>query len=204
MTPDVRLYLVADSRLDAALIAPLAAAGVGLFQLRDRTLSDAQLLGCARTWLAECHRSGVPLVINDRVDLALAVGADGVHLGQDDLPADVARRLVGPEMMIGRSTHSPEQVDEAVRMQSEGLIDYMACGPVHETPTKPGRRAAGIDVVVHAAAIVRTPWFAIGGIDLGNVHDVVAAGASRIVVVRAITEAHDPVEAARQLSSALA
>ena len=139
------------------------------------------------------RRLGVPFVVNDRLDLALLCEADFVHLGQDDLPVDAARRLCAA---VGQSTHTPEEIDAAD-------ADYIGVGPVYETPTKEGRPAVGLELVSYAAAHARQPWFAIGGIDETNVGEVVAAGATRIAVVRAIGHAPDPERAARALRAAL-
>ena len=139
-------------------------------------------------------------LVNDRLDLALAAEADGVHLGQDDLPVAVARRLLGPERLIGRSTHGLAQLRQAV---AEGC-DYVGVGPVHATPTKPGREPAGLDYVRAAAAESPLPFFAIGGIDADNLPEVLAAGATRVAVVRAISAAPDPGAASRALLATLA
>jgi thiamine-phosphate pyrophosphorylase len=139
-------------------------------------------------------------VLNDRPDLVAACGADGVHVGQEDGPPAQAREAVGPEAIVGRSTHAPDQADAA---EADPDVDYLAVGPVHATPTKPGRPAAGLDYVSYAAAHARKPWFAIGGLDAGNVREVVERGATRIVVVRAIAAADDPEAAARELRDAL-
>jgi thiamine-phosphate pyrophosphorylase len=142
--------------------------------------------------------------VNDRPDIALALEAEGVHLGQDDVPPMIARSILGPVAIIGRSTHSVEDIDRAMTEHAAGLCDYIAVGPVHETPTKSGRRAVGYDLLRYAAGRVPFPWFAIGGIDPTNVADVLEAGAGRIVVVRAIAESADPVATAKQLAEALA
>ena len=144
-----------------------------------------------------CSQRGVPFVLNDRPDLAVRCDADGVHVGQDDMPVAQARAIVGPERIVGLSTHTPAQVEAAAG------VDYIAVGPVHATPTKPGRPAAGIELVRHAAAHARVPWFAIGGLDPGTLPAAVAAGARRAVVVRAITQAADPRAAAAALRAAL-
>jgi thiamine-phosphate pyrophosphorylase len=194
-----RLYLVveagaSDRLLDAALVG-----GCDLLQLRDHDASDDQLLAAAERFRDACDRSGALFVINDRPDLALQCGADGVHVGQDDLPVDAVRRLMGPDVVIGLSTHSPEQFDAGL----ESAADYLSAGPVWETPTKAGRPAAGIELVRHAAATATKPFFAIGGIDESNIDEVVAAGATRAVVVRAIRDAADPRAAAAALRSRL-
>jgi thiamine-phosphate pyrophosphorylase len=200
-----RLYLVCGARpggrdpapfLDAALRG-----GVDVLQLRAKDAPDDEILETAAAFRAACDaHGGVPFILNDRPDLVAAAGADGVHVGQDDLPVRRARELAGPGAIVGRSTHTPAQVDEADALG----VDYFAVGPVHATPTKPGRPAAGLELVRHAASRPRsTPWFAIGGIDQSTVGDVLAAGARRIVVVRAIELAEDPEAAARSLRTRL-
>src|SRR5918911_3776550 len=172
-----RLYLVCDARPRAFLDAALRG-GVDIVQLRDKTLSDDALVAAARDFRAAADAAGALFVLNDRPDLVAACGADGVHVGQDDAsPAD-ARAAVGPDRIVGRSTHAPAQADEA---EADPDVDYLAVGPVHATPTKPGRPAAGLQYVAYAATSVGKPWFAIGGIDAGNVPPVVARGATRIV-----------------------
>jgi len=196
-----RLYLVCGARpggRDADdLLAAALAGGVDVVQLREKDATEDEVLCAAGTFRARCDEAGALFVLNDRPDLAVAAGADGVHLGQDDLPVDEARSIVGDDRLIGRSTHSAEQIDAATG------VDYVAVGPVHATPTKPGRPAVGLDPVRHAAAHARVPFFAIGGIDPGNVDGAIAAGARRVVVVRAIAEAADPEAAARDLRRAL-
>jgi thiamine-phosphate pyrophosphorylase len=194
-----RLYLVCDARPRAFLEAALRG-GVDLVQLRDKSLSDGGLVGAAREFRAAADAQGALFVLNDRPELVAACGADGVHVGQDDGTVAAARAAVGPDRIVGRSTHAPEQ---AAAADADPDVDYLAVGPVHATPTKPGRPAAGPEYVAWAAAHVRTPWFAIGGLDAGNVGAVTALGASRIVVVRAITEAAEPEAAARALRAAL-
>jgi thiamine-phosphate pyrophosphorylase len=203
------LYFVSGHRLAAGLladlVADLASAGVGVVQLREKEMEAADVIRVAEPVADACRRVEVPFVVNDRPDIALAVGADGVHLGQTDLPVNVARRILGDAAIVGRSTHAPEEVDEE---SSRPGIDYIAVGPVERTPTKPGRAAVGIALVEHAArreadGLLKLPWYAIGGIDEANIEDVMAAGAKRIVVVRAIAEADDPIAAAGRLSAVL-
>ena len=194
-----RLYLVCDARPRAFLEAALRG-GVDVIQLRDKTLGVADLIAAAREFRAAADRFRALFVLNDRPDLVDACGADGIHVGQDDDPPAIARAAVGPDRIVGRSTHAP---DQAAAAEADVDVDYLAVGPVHVTPTKPGRPAAGLDYVSHAAETVRKPWFAIGGLDAGNVHEVVARGARRIVVVRAITAAAEPETAARGLRAAL-
>jgi thiamine-phosphate pyrophosphorylase len=190
---------------DAAL-----AGGVDIVQLRDKGSVGEQRFGPleARDELAACailadaaRRHGALFAVNDRADIARATGADVLHLGQGDLPVDIARDIVGPDTLIGLSSHDPEQAAAAAR----GHADYFCVGPCWPTPTKPGRAAPGLGLVQAAAGLSPAkPWFAIGGIDAGRLPEVLDAGARRIVVVRAITAASDPRAAAEQLRSALA
>jgi thiamine-phosphate pyrophosphorylase len=196
---DARLYFVVEAGASDRLLNAALAGGCDLLQLRDHEASDDQLLAAAERFRDACDRSGALFVINDRPDLALQCGADGVHVGQDDLPVDAVRRLMGADVVIGLSTHSPEQFDAGL----ESAADYLSVGPVWETPTKAGRPAAGIELVRHAAATATKPFFAIGGIDESNIPEVVAAGATRAVVVRAIRDAADPRAAAVALRSRL-
>lgn len=193
-----RLYLVCGAidatRLDAALRG-----GVDLVQLRMKGAGDEEILAEAAVVAGACAAHGALFILNDRPDLAMRAGADGVHVGQDDAAVAAVRAAVGPDLLVGRSTHTPEQVDAARGME----LDYIGVGPVHATPTKPGRPAVGTELVRYAAAHAHVPFFAIGGIDPGNVAEVVAAGAGRVAVVRAITEAEDPERAASELRAAL-
>ena len=198
-----RLYLVCDRRpggreLGDVLEAALRG-GVDVVQLRDKRAGDDEVLAAARDARARCAAHGALFLVNDRPDLAAAADADGVHVGQDDASVAAARAVVGPGRLVGLSTHGAGQSDAAAGLD----VDYVAVGPVHATPTKRGRPAVGLGPVRHAAATVRRPWFAIGGIDERTVGDVVAAGARRVVVVRAIAEADDPERAARALRAAL-
>jgi thiamine-phosphate pyrophosphorylase len=196
-----RLYLVCDARPRAFLDAALRG-GVDVIQLRDKTLGgDEEIVAAARAFRDAADAAGALFVLNDRPDLVAACGADGVHVGQDDADPLSARAAVGDDRIVGRSTHAPGQLAAA---DEDPDVDYVAVGPVHATPTKPGRPAAGLAYVEHAARIEpATPWFAIGGIDATTLPAVVAAGARRIVVVRAITEAADPEAAARALRDGL-
>jgi thiamine-phosphate pyrophosphorylase len=194
-----RLYLVCEARPRDWLRAALRG-GVDLVQLRDRSLDDAGLVAAAREFRAAADEAGAIFILNDRPDLVQACHADGVHLGQDDEAPALARPQIGPDRVIGRSTHAPPQADAA---EVDPDVDYVVAGPVHATPTKPGRPAVGAGYVAYAAANVRKPLFAIGGLDAGNVGEVLAAGARRIVVVRAITAAADPEAAARALRDRL-
>jgi thiamine-phosphate pyrophosphorylase len=190
-----RLYLVCPAR-PRDWIAAAVRGGVDLIQLRDKTLSDDELVVAARGFTGH----DALFILNDRPDLVEACGADGIHVGQDDDPPAIARAAVGPDRIVGRSTHAPDQAKAA---DEDPDVDYLAVGPVHATPTKPGRPAVGLQYVAYAADAVKKPWFAIGGLDAGNVHEVVERGATRIVVVRAISDAHDPEAAARELRAAL-
>jgi thiamine-phosphate pyrophosphorylase len=195
---DARLYLCTDGRrsrgdlaefLDAAL-----GAGVDIVQLREKGLEAREELALLEVFADACRRHGRLLAVNDRADIALAAGADVLHLGQDDLPVPLARRILGPGPLIGRSTHAPGQSDAAA---TEPGVDYFCAGPLWATPTKPGRPAAPPGLLAHIARQQPTrPWFAIGGIDLARLDEVLAAGATRVVVVRAITDAADPATAA--------
>jgi thiamine-phosphate pyrophosphorylase len=196
---DARLYFVADRAgmrraLDGAL-----AGGADLFQLRDKSASDDELRGAADGARERCHAAGALFLVNDRPDLAVACGADGVHVGQDDMPVARARALVGHDAIVGLSTHSAQQAAAGSRSGA----DYIAVGPVHATPTKEGRPAIGLEPIRYAAAHVDVPWFAIGGIDVETIADVARAGARRVVVVRALAEAEDPEAAARTLRTSL-
>jgi thiamine-phosphate pyrophosphorylase len=148
---------------------------------------------------ALCERIGALLIVNDRPLVAREVGADGVHVGQEDMPVAEARELIGPELLIGLSTHAREEIDAP----DAALADYVGVGPVHETPTKPGRPAVGLELVRYAAAHARKPFFAIGGLHAGNIAPVLEAGARRAVVLRAIAGAEDPQAAARELRERL-
>jgi thiamine-phosphate pyrophosphorylase len=206
---DARLYLCTDARRDRGDLAEFVRAalsgGVDIIQLRDKTdgepLEAKQELAALEVIAEACADHDALLAVNDRADIAAAVGADVLHLGQDDLPVPLARRIVGDHMVIGRSTHAAAEADAAA---VEPGVDYFCTGPCWPTPTKPGRPAPGLDLVTHTAGLgTERPWFAIGGIDAGRLDAVLAAGATRIVVVRAITEAADPTAAAVDLKSAL-
>lgn len=194
-----RLYFVADRAGMEHALAGALAGGVDLFQLRDKQASDEELLGAADRARRLCHAHDALFVLNDRPDLASAAGADGVHVGQDDEPVAHARRVVGPDAIVGLSTHSMQQAQAGARSGA----DYIAVGPVHATPTKEGRPAIGLEPIRYAAHHTALPWFAIGGLDPGNVAEVVGAGARRVVVVRAIADAADPEAVARTLRGAL-
>ena len=191
---DNRLYLIAAARPDLETFLEAAVrGGVDIVQIREKSLPDGELLPVLQNAREVTRRLGVPLVVNDRPDLARLAEADFVHVGQEDLPV-AAARIFG--LRVGQSTHAPADLDATD-------ADYVGVGPVYETPTKEGRPAAGLDYVRYAAEHARVPWFAIGGIDGTNVTDVVAAGATRIAVVRAIGDAADPERAADMLRRAL-
>jgi thiamine-phosphate pyrophosphorylase len=180
------------------VLGPALAAGVDVFQLRAKETADDELRALAEQARALCQRAGALFILNDRPDLVAEVGADGVHIGQDDMTIEQARRLIGSRRLIGRSTHTTEQVDAAAHG-----VDYFAVGPVHATPTKPGRPAVGTELVTYAAQHAATPWFAIGGIDVDTIDAVIDAGATRVAVVRAIADAADPAAATTALRAAL-
>lgn len=194
-----RLYLVCDSRPGGrplAEVLPLAiAGGVDVVQLRQKEVSQQELLPSAREAAEICRRHGALLIVNDWPQVALAAEADGVHVGQDDMPPREVRDLVGPRMLVGLSTHAPGEIDAAACEP----VDYIGVGPVHQTPTKLGRAAVGTTLVEYAAGHCEMPFFAIGGIDACNVGDVLAAGAGRVCVLRALANASDPRAAARAL-----
>jgi thiamine-phosphate pyrophosphorylase len=202
---DARLYLCTDGRRSsgdlAGFLDAVLGAGVDIVQLREKGLEAGEELALLEVFAAACRRHGALLAVNDRADIALAAGADVLHLGQDDLPVPVARRILGPGVLIGRSSHSPAQSDAAA---AEPDVDYFCAGPVWATPTKPGRPATGPELLTHVARTgPARPWFAIGGISLSRLDEVLGAGASRVVVVRAITEAADPAAATRVFAGAL-
>jgi thiamine-phosphate pyrophosphorylase len=199
---DARLYLCTGDRPDLAEFADAAlAGGVDIVQLREKGIEAAAELAALEVLAEACARHGALLAVNDRADVALAAGADVLHLGQDDLPVEWARRIVGDEVVIGRSAHA---AGETAAAAEEPGVDYFCAGPCWPTPTKPGRPAPGLDLVrTVAGRAPQRPWFAIGGIDHDRLDEVLAAGAQRIVVVRAITEADDPHAAAMALAARL-
>lgn len=238
-----RLYLVCDSRPSGRELSDVLHAaidgGVNVVQLRDKQLPDDQLASVAHAAHALCQQLGALFIVNDRPHVALQAGADGVHLGQDDMPIEQVRQLVGPDLLIGLSTHAPREVDAATRFAGadEGgaprevdavtrlasggeqggarrggpgqvpgaapYVDYIGVGPVHATPTKPGRPPVGYELVNYASAHAHVPFFAIGGIDSHNVSQVIHAGAARVCVLRAVANAPDPRSAAAELRAAL-
>ncbi|MEW2416180.1 thiamine phosphate synthase [Streptomyces sp. NPDC046866] len=199
---DARLYLCTDARkrqgdlpefLDAVL-----AGGVDIVQLRDKGMEAGEELEHLQVFAEAARRHGRLLAVNDRADVAHAIGSDVLHLGQGDIPVPAARAILGGGVLIGRSCHAESEVAAAA---AEPGVDYFCTGPCWPTPTKPGRHAPGLDLVRYAASLQQDrPWFAIGGIDAGNLDEVLDAGATRIVVVRALTEASDPGAAAADLA----
>ena len=181
-----RLYLVCDV-IAGDFVARALSGGVDIVQLRAKHRPDQEIITAGRHYARLCHEHQALLIVNDRPDLVDALEADGVHIGQDDAPVDAARAVVGRDRLIGLSTHTPEQIDRANRAD----VDYIGVGPVHATPTKPGRPAVGLTLVRYAARQAQHPFFAIGGIQLANAHDVARAGATRIAVVRALTEVQE-------------
>lgn len=198
------LYLVAPARLDAGdlvdLVPELADAGVDLLQLREKELEAGDILRLGEPLLESCRAAGLPLIINDRPDVALVLGADGVHVGQNDLPPRSARSIVG-DRIVGLSTHAPSEVDASLAQRE--VLDYVAVGPVNQTPTKPGRPGTGLALVEHAARTLQLPWFVTGGMTEDTLEPVLEAGGRRIVVVRAITAAADPPASAARLKERL-
>jgi thiamine-phosphate pyrophosphorylase len=197
-----RLYLCTPDRPDLAdFLDEVLAGGVDVLQLREKGIEARRELELLEVVRDAAERHGALWSVNDRADVAHSSGADVLHLGQDDLPVPAARALLGDDVLIGRSTHDARQVDAAA---VEPGVDYFCVGPTWPTPTKPGRPAPGLDLTRYAARLGSTrPWFAIGGIDLDNLDQVLAAGATRVVVVRALTEAADPQAAARAFKARL-
>ncbi|MGB9185111.1 MAG: thiamine phosphate synthase [Solirubrobacteraceae bacterium] len=193
------LYLVCDAVSDAFLVRALRG-GVDLVQLRVKDGTDEEILAAGQRVRTAVRAAGALLIINDRPDLAAALDADGVHVGQDDTAVGRARETVGAQRLVGLSTHSPEQIEAAV----DTGVDYLGVGPVYATPTKPGRAPVGLELVRYAAGHSPLPFFAIGGVNPGNVAAVRAAGARRIAVVRALTESDHPETAAAALRDAIA
>jgi thiamine-phosphate pyrophosphorylase len=212
---DARLYLVcgATARGERAaggeglarLLRAAVSGGVDIVQLRDKQIDDDELIEVAASARALCESLGALLIVNDRPHVARAAVADGVHVGQQDMPLAAVRELVGADMLIGLSTHAPAEIDVAEPRARDGApaVDYIGVGPIHETPTKPGRPAVGLELVRYAARNARAPFFAIGGIDARNVDDVLGAGARSVCVLRAIAHADDPHQAACELRERL-
>ena len=191
-----RLYLVLDGDAPEGLLDAALRGGVDILQLRDKDLPDGELLAAAARFRVACTQHGALFILNDRPDLVAACSADGVHVGQEDTPVAEARALVGADAIVGLSITTPDELDDV------SGADYLGVGAIYATPTKEESKAGGLELVHAAATRARVPWFAIGGIDLENVGDVVAAGAPGIAVVRAIRDADDPEAAARALRSA--
>jgi thiamine-phosphate pyrophosphorylase len=199
-----RLYLCVDRRAEQgdleAFLDEVIGAGVDLVQLRDKTANPSQLRVAAKIFARAARRYGALFIVNDDPDLAVQVDADGVHVGQDDPPPDHARAVVGMQRLVGRSTHTLAQIDRALTED----CDYFAVGPVHATPTKQGRPGIGLEPLRYAAAVAGSrPWFVTGAMSTATAPAVLAAGASRLVVVRAITQAEKPAVAVRALADLL-
>jgi thiamine-phosphate pyrophosphorylase len=200
---EARLYLVCPAKPERHelpdLLRGAIAGGVDVVQLREKQLPDDELVAVANASRTLCQSLGALLIVNDRPAVAVDAGADGVHVGQDDMAPGDVREIVGADMLIGLSTHTPYEIDAV----DAGVVDYIGVGPVHETPTKPGRPAVGLELVHYAVAHAPVPLFAIGGIDADNVHEVLDAGATRVCVLRAIGDADDPRLATRTLRDLL-
>jgi thiamine-phosphate pyrophosphorylase len=203
-----RVYFVCEARPHGRDPRPLLDAairgGAGIVQLREKELGDEELVAAARPFREAADAGGALFILNDRPDLVSACGADGVHVGQDDMPVAEARGIAGPDALVGLSTHSDEEVREASGAEGPDRPDQLSVGPVWETPTKEGRPATGLGLIEFAARNATIPWFAIGGITPETAPRVAAAGAARAVVVRAIRDADDPEAATRAVASALA
>ena len=197
-----RLYLICDTSPGGdqpeEVLRPALQAGVDIVQLRDKSVQDREIVEASRIFRRLCDAYDALFIVNDSPELAVACAADGVHLGQGDTSPDEVRRAIGPDLLIGLSTHSRDQIEAA------GDVDYIGVGPVYETPTKPDYEPVGLELVKWAAEQARVPCFAIGGIDRSNIDDVLDAGACRIAVVRAISNAADPGEVVRELKGASA
>ncbi len=190
------LYLVTSSTENLLTIVESALqGGLSLVQYREKKIDDIVRLDIAQKLCELCHKYDALFIVNDRVDIALGVDADGIHLGQQDIPIALARRILGPNKIIGRSTTNSEEMEKAIAEKA----DYIGVGPVYATPTKPDKKAAGLDYVKYAAETSPIPWFAIGGIDEHNVTEVMASGATQVALVRAIIEANDPRIATQEL-----
>lgn len=195
-----RLYLCTPARDDLlGFVGACIGGGVDVVQLRDKQRDARDLLRSATALSALCRDRGVPFVVNDRPDLALAAGADGVHVGQDDLPVDWCRRVLGPDAIVGLSTHGREELDAALGED----VTYLSAGPIEATPTKPGRAGTGVEYALEASRRAAVPVFVTGGVNEGNVGGLVAAGLRHFVAVRALTEAPDPGLAAARLRAAI-
>ena len=205
MLEDKKLYLVTNSDkfesedlfLDA--VASALKGGVDILQLREKNMPANKIIELGKKVKLLCAEYGATFIVNDRVDIAYVLDADGVHLGQDDMDIESARKILGSNAIIGISTHAPEQAQKAV---NDGA-DYIGMGPVFTTPTKPGRQSVGLEYVKWVSENIKIPAFAIGGIDLDNVQDVVNAGAKKIAVVRAIINSDNPEKAAQEFLKVL-
>lgn len=195
-----KLYLVSSpsDNLFTVVEASLQA-GLSIVQYRHKDADDMVKLAETYKLCQLCHAYGALFIVNDRIDLALAVNADGVHLGQQDLPVGLARQMLGSQKIVGKSTTNPQEMEKAIAENA----DYIGVGPVYETPTKPGKTASGLEYVRYAAANATIPWFAIGGIDTNNIVEVLKAGASRVAVVRAIMKAEQPARVTQYFLSQL-
>jgi thiamine-phosphate pyrophosphorylase len=197
-----RLYFVCDARPHGEdperLLRAALSGGVDIVQLREKQLGRAEIERAAATFRRVCDTYSALFIVNDDPDLARSCDADGVHVGQDDASAEQARELLGPDAIVGLSTHSDEQIAAA----DERPVDHISVGPIWETPTKAGRPAVGLDLISHAAEHASHPFFGIGGIDASNADQVVRAGARRLCVVRAIRDAANPTVAAEELRRA--
>jgi thiamine-phosphate pyrophosphorylase len=198
-----RLYFVCEARPNGEdpeeMLRAAFAGGVGIVELRERELALNLLAPYGETFRRLADTYGALFIVNDDPELALELKADGVHLGQDDMAPATAREILGADAIVGLSTHSREQIEAA---HSEP-VDYISVGPIWETPTKAGRPATGLELIKTASELATVPWFAIGGVDAGNVGEVISAGARRVCVVRAIRDAADPRAAAQALADAL-
>jgi thiamine-phosphate pyrophosphorylase len=194
-----RLYLVCGAKQAGrelpTLLRSAIAGGVDIVQLREKHMPDEELASMANAARVLCEGLGALLIVNDHPWVAREARAHGIHVGQDDIPVTEVRELVGPEMLIGLSTHSPAQIDAV----DASVVDYIGVGPIHETPTKPGRAAVGVELVRYAAAHAAVPFFPIGGLHAGNLAQVLDAGATSVCVLRAIAAAEEPEQAARTL-----
>ena len=195
-----RLYLCTPDRPDLAeFISRCIEGGVDIVQLREKHLEARGLLAAAATAQAVCADAGVPFIVNDRPDLALELGADGVHVGQDDAPVALCRRILGPDAIIGLSTHAPSELAAALNED----VTYLSAGPVEATPTKPGRPGTGVAYATQAIEAADVPVFVTGGVTPEHIKGLAAAGVRHFVVVRYLTEARDPKEAAFRLRQAI-
>ncbi len=202
---DARLYLVSTGRLAAGylvdMVPELVEAGVDIIQLREKDLEANDVIWVGEPLGRACKEAGIPFIVNDRPDVALALKADGVHLGRNDLPVKAARRVIGRRAIVGRSTHSVADIETEIETRAQ--VNYLAVGPVHATPTKPERPGTGLGPVRYAAETLKIPFFVTGAMSEETLPAVLQAGARRIVVVRAITQAPDPVAAVKRLRGML-